>query len=102
MAELAGFRMLDNKSVATGKQVRNVEPRGGHYENNAQRAPRRSSPPRNALYNAAGRRLGNDRNPRTEPNQKQNRAESKDRALALAQKIVTPLLQALALRAVGG
>jgi len=87
-AELASFRMLDNKLCGDWEgRSKCPDKEAEIYEKYASEHPQSSAAPE-ALYNAAWRRSAMIEIYKTEPNQKKS-AESKDRALALAQKIVT-------------
>jgi outer membrane protein assembly factor BamD (BamD/ComL family) len=91
-ADLAAFRMLDNKVCGEWEGLSKCPDKEADiYENYAKDHPQSSAAPE-ALYNAAWRRSALIEIYRTEPNQKKA-AESKDRALALAQKIVSQYLQ---------
>jgi len=87
-AELASFRLLENKLCGEWEGLSKCpEKEAEIYENYAKDHPQ-SPAAAEALYNAAWRRSALIEIYRTEPNQKKS-AESKDRALALAQKIVS-------------
>jgi Bacterial SH3 domain len=86
-AELATFRMIDNKVCGDWEGMSKCPDKEADiYEKYAIEHPQ-SSAAAEALYNAAWRRSAMIEIYKTEPNQKKS-AESKDRALALAQKIV--------------
>jgi outer membrane protein assembly factor BamD (BamD/ComL family) len=87
-ADLAAFRMIDNKVCGEWEGLSKCPDKEADiYENYAKDHPQSPAAPE-ALYNAAWRRSALIEIYRTEPNQKKS-AESKDRALALAQKIVS-------------
>jgi outer membrane protein assembly factor BamD (BamD/ComL family) len=87
-ADLAAFRMLDNKLCGEWEGVSKCPDKEADlYEKYASEHPQSPAAPE-ALYNAAWRRSALIEIYKTEPNQKKS-AESKDRALALAQKIVS-------------
>jgi hypothetical protein len=87
-AELASFRMIDNKLCGDWEGVSKCpDKEADTYEKYASEHAQSPAAPE-ALYNAAWRRSAMIEIYKTEPNQKKS-AESKDRALALAQKIVT-------------
>jgi outer membrane protein assembly factor BamD (BamD/ComL family) len=87
-ADLAAFRLLDNKLCGEWEGLSKCPDKEAElYENYAQEHPQSPSAPE-ALYNAAWRRSALIEIYKTEPNQKKA-AESKDRAVALAQKIVS-------------
>jgi hypothetical protein len=87
-ADLAAFRLLENKLCGDWEGMTKCPDKEADlYENYAKEHPQSPSAPE-ALYNAAWRRSALIEIYRTEPNQKKS-AESKDRALALAQKLVS-------------
>ena len=87
-AGLAAFRMIDNKLCGEWEGLSKCPDKEADvYENYAKEHPQSPAAPE-ALYDAAWRRSALIEIYRTEPNQKKA-AESKDRALALAQKIVS-------------
>src|SRR5271166_1228340 len=87
-ADLAAFRLIENKLCGEWEgRSKCPDKEADLYENYAKDHPQSSAAPE-ALYNAAWRRSALIELYRTEPNQKKA-AESKDRALALAQKIVS-------------
>jgi outer membrane protein assembly factor BamD (BamD/ComL family) len=87
-AELATFRMIDNKLCGDWEGMSKCPDKEADiYEKYASEHPQSPAAPE-ALYNAAWRRSAMIEIYKTEPNQKKS-AESKDRALALAQKIVS-------------
>jgi outer membrane protein assembly factor BamD (BamD/ComL family) len=87
-AELASFRMIDNKLCGDWEGMSKCPDKEADiYEKYANEHPQSPAAPE-ALYNAAWRRSAMIEIYKTEPNQKKS-AESKDRAVALAQKIVT-------------
>jgi len=91
-ADLAAFRMIDNKLCGEWEGLSKCPDKEADlYENYAKEHPQSPSAPE-ALYNAAWRRSALIEIYKTEPNQKKA-AESKDRGLALAQKIVSQYLQ---------
>src|SRR6204780_2614767 len=91
-ADLAAFRMIDNKVCGEWEGLSKCPDKEAElYESYAKEHPQSSAAPE-ALYNAAWRRSALIEIYRTEPNQKKA-AESKDRALSLAQKIVSQYLQ---------
>ncbi len=86
-ADLAAFRMIENKLCGEWEGLAKCPDKEADlYENYAKEHPQSPAAPE-ALYNAAWRRSVLIEIYKTEPNQKKA-AESKDRALALAQKIV--------------
>jgi len=87
-ADLASFRMIDNKLCGDWEGLSKCPDKEAEtYEKYASEHPQSPAAPE-ALYNAAWRRSAMIEIYKTEPNQKKS-AESKDRALALAQKIVS-------------
>jgi hypothetical protein len=87
-ADLAAFRLLENKLCGDWEGMTKCPDKEADlYENYVKEHPQSPSAPE-ALYNAAWRRSALIEIYRTEPNQKKS-AESKDRALALAQKVVS-------------
>jgi hypothetical protein len=87
-ADLAAFRLIDNKLCGEWEGLSKCPDKEADlYENYAKEHPQ-SPVAAEALYNAAWRRSALIEIYKTEPNQKKA-AESKDRALALAQKIVS-------------
>jgi outer membrane protein assembly factor BamD (BamD/ComL family) len=87
-ADLAAFRMIDNKVCGEWEGLSKCPDKEADlYENYAKEHPQ-SPAAAEALYDAAWRRSALIEIYKTEPNQKKA-AESKDRALALAQKIVS-------------
>jgi outer membrane protein assembly factor BamD (BamD/ComL family) len=87
-ADLATFRMIDNKLCGDWEGLSKCPDKEADiYENYAKDHPQSPAAPE-ALYNAAWRRAALIEMYKTEPNQKKS-AESKDRALMLAQKIVS-------------
>jgi outer membrane protein assembly factor BamD (BamD/ComL family) len=87
-ADLAAFRMIDNKVCGEWEGLSKCPDKEADiYESYDKDHPQSPAAPE-ALYNAAWRRSALIEIYRTEPNQKKS-AESKDRALALAQKIVS-------------
>jgi outer membrane protein assembly factor BamD (BamD/ComL family) len=87
-ADLAAFRSIDNKVCGEWEGLSKCPDKEADiYESYAKDHPQSPAAPE-ALYNAAWRRSALIEIYRTEPNQKKS-AESKDRALALAQKIVS-------------
>lgn len=91
-AELASFRLIENKLCGDWEGVSKCPDKEADlYEKYANEHPQSPSAPE-ALYNAAWRRAALIEIYRTEPNQKKS-AESKDRALGLAQKIVSQYAQ---------
>lgn len=86
-ADLAAFRMIDNKVCGEWEGLSKCPDKEADiYENYAKDHPQSPAAPE-ALYDAAWRRSALIEIYRTEPNQKKA-AESKERAVALAQKIV--------------
>jgi outer membrane protein assembly factor BamD (BamD/ComL family) len=86
-ADLAGFRLIENKLCGDWEGLTKCPDKEADlYENYAREHPQSPAAPE-ALYNAAWRRAALIEIYKTEPNQKKA-AESKDRALALAQKVV--------------
>jgi hypothetical protein len=87
-ADLAAFRLLENKLCGEWEGLSKCPDKEADlYENYAKEHPQSPASPE-ALYNAAWRRSALIEIYKTEPNQKKS-AESKDRALALAQKVVS-------------
>jgi hypothetical protein len=87
-ADLAAFRLIENKLCGDWEGMTKCPDKEADlYENYAKEHPQSPSAPE-ALYNAAWRRSALIEIYRTEPNQKKS-AESKDRALAIAQKVVS-------------
>jgi hypothetical protein len=87
-AELASFRMIDNKLCGDWEGMSKCpDKEADTYEKYANEHAQSPAAPE-ALYNAAWRRSAMIEIYKTEPNQRKS-AESKDRALALAQKIVS-------------
>ncbi len=87
-ADLAGFRLLENKLCGDWEGLSKCpDKEADTYENYAKDHPQSPAAPE-ALYNAAWRRSALIEIYRKEPNQKKA-MESKDRALALAQKVVS-------------
>ena len=87
-AELATFRMIDNKLCGDWEGLTKCPDKEADvYEKYANEHAQSPAAPE-ALYNAAWRRSAMIEIYKTEPNQKKS-AESKDRALSLAQKIVS-------------
>jgi outer membrane protein assembly factor BamD (BamD/ComL family) len=87
-ADLAAFRLIENKLCGEWEGVAKCPDKEADlYENYAKEHPQSPAAPE-ALYDAAWRRSALIEIYRTEPNQKKV-AESKDRALALAQKVVS-------------
>jgi outer membrane protein assembly factor BamD (BamD/ComL family) len=87
-ADLASFRLIENKLCGDWEGLSKCPDKEADlYENYAKEHPQSPAAPE-ALYNAASRRSALIEIYRTEPNQKKS-AESKNRALALAQKVVS-------------
>jgi outer membrane protein assembly factor BamD (BamD/ComL family) len=87
-ADLAAFRMIDNRLCGEWEGLSKCPDKEADlYENYAKEHPQSPSAPE-SLYNAAWRRSALIEIFKAEPNQKKS-AESKDRALALAQKLVS-------------
>jgi outer membrane protein assembly factor BamD (BamD/ComL family) len=87
-ADLASFRLIENKLCGDWEGLSKCPDKEADlYENYAKEHPQSPAAPE-ALYNAASRRSALIEIYRTEPNQKKS-AESKNRALALAQKLVS-------------
>ncbi len=87
-AELATFRMIDNKLCGGWEGLTKCPDKEADvYEKYASEHAQSPAAPE-ALYNAAWRRSAMIEIYKTEPNQKKS-AESKDRALSLARKIVS-------------
>jgi outer membrane protein assembly factor BamD (BamD/ComL family) len=87
-ADLAAFRLIDNKLCGDWEGLSKCPDKEADlYENYAKDHPQSPAAPE-ALYNAAWRRSAMIEIYKTEPNQKKA-AESKDRALALAQKVAS-------------
>jgi outer membrane protein assembly factor BamD (BamD/ComL family) len=87
-ADLAGFRLLENKLCGDWEGLSKCPDKEADlYENYAKDHPQSPAAPE-ALYNAASRRAALIEIYKTEPNQKKA-TESKDRALALAQKLIS-------------
>jgi outer membrane protein assembly factor BamD (BamD/ComL family) len=98
-ADLAAFRMIENKLCGEWEGLSKCPDKEAElYESYAKEHPQSASAPE-ALYDAAWRRSALIEIYRTEPNQKKA-AESKDHAIALAQRIMSQYPQsAWALRA---
>jgi outer membrane protein assembly factor BamD (BamD/ComL family) len=91
-ADLAAYRLIDNKLCGEWEGLAKCPDKEADlYENYAKEHPA-SPAAAEALYNAAWRRSALIEIYKAEPNQKKS-AESKDRALALAQKIVSQYAQ---------
>jgi outer membrane protein assembly factor BamD (BamD/ComL family) len=91
-ADLAAFRLLENKLCGEWEGMSKCPDKEADlYENYAKDHPQSPSAAE-ALYNAAWRRSALIAIYQTEPNQKKA-AESKDRAISLAQKILSQYLQ---------
>jgi outer membrane protein assembly factor BamD (BamD/ComL family) len=87
-ADLAAFRLIENKLCGEWEGLAKCPDKEAElYENYVRDHPQSPAAPE-ALYDAAWRRSALIEIYRTEPNQKKA-AESKDRALALAQKVVS-------------
>jgi len=87
-ADLAAFRLLENKLCGDWEGLSKCPDKEADlYENYAKEHPQ-SPAAGEALYDAAWRRSALIEIYKTEPNQKKS-AESKDRALSLAQKVVS-------------
>jgi outer membrane protein assembly factor BamD (BamD/ComL family) len=87
-ADLAAFRMIDNKVCGEWEGLSKCPDKEADiYENYAKDHPQSPAAPE-ALYNAAWRRSALIEIYKNEPNQKKA-AESKDRSLALAQKVIS-------------
>jgi outer membrane protein assembly factor BamD (BamD/ComL family) len=87
-ADLAAFRLLENKLCGDWEGFAKCPDKEAElYENYAKEHPQ-SPAAAEALYNAAWRRAALIEIYKNEPNQKKS-AESKDRAAALAQKIIS-------------
>ena len=87
-ADLASFRLIENKLCGEWEGLSKCPDKEADlYENYAKEHPQSPAAPE-ALYNAAWRRAALIEIYKTEPNQKKA-AESKDRALALAQRVVS-------------
>jgi outer membrane protein assembly factor BamD (BamD/ComL family) len=87
-ADLAAFRLIENKLCGEWEGLAKCPDKEAElYENYVRDHPQSPAAPE-ALYNAAWRRSALIEIYRTEPNQKKA-TESKDRALALAQKVVS-------------
>jgi outer membrane protein assembly factor BamD (BamD/ComL family) len=87
-ADLASFHLIENKLCGEWEGLSKCPDKEADlYENYAKEHPQ-SPAAAEALYNAAWRRSALIEIYKTEPNQKKA-AESKDRALALAQKLVS-------------
>jgi hypothetical protein len=87
-ADLASFRLIENKLCGEWEGIAKCPDKEADlYENYAKEHPQSPAAPE-ALYNAAWRRAALIEIYKTEPNQKKA-AESKDRALALAQKVIS-------------
>src|ERR1022692_3972415 len=87
-ADLAAFRMIDNKVCGEWEGLSKCPDKEADiYENYAKDHPQSPAAPE-ALYNAAWRRSALIEIYKNEPNQKKA-AESKDRSLALTQKVMS-------------
>ncbi|SRR5579871_31650 len=87
-ADLAAFRMIDNKLCGEWEGLAKCPDKEADLYENYAKDHAQSPAAAEALYNAAWRRAALIEIYRTEPNQKKS-AESKDRALGLAQRIVS-------------
>jgi Bacterial SH3 domain len=87
-ADLAGFRLLENKLCGEWEGLSKCPDKEAELYENYAKEHAQSPAAAEALYNAAWRRSALIEIYRTEPNQKKA-AESKDRALALAQKVIS-------------
>ena len=91
-ADLASYRLIDNKLCGEWEGLAKCPDKEADlYENYAKEHPQ-SPAAAEALYNAAWRRSALIEIYKAEPNQKKS-AESKDRAIALAQKILSQYAQ---------
>ncbi len=91
-SDLASFRLIENKLCGEWEGLAKCPDKEADlYENYAKEHPQ-SPAAAEALYDAAWRRAALIEIYKTEPNQKKS-AESKDRAIALAQKIISQYLQ---------
>jgi outer membrane protein assembly factor BamD (BamD/ComL family) len=87
-ADMASFRLIENKLCGEWEGIAKCPDKEADlYENYAKEHPQSPAAPE-ALYNAAWRRSALIEIYKTEPNQKKA-AESKDRALALAQRVIS-------------
>src|ERR1700693_367152 len=87
-ADLGSFRLIENKLCGEWEGIAKCPDKEADlYENYAKEHPQSPAAPE-ALYNAAWRRSALIEIYKTEPNQKKA-AESKDRALALAQRVIS-------------
>jgi outer membrane protein assembly factor BamD (BamD/ComL family) len=87
-ADLAAFRLLENKLCGEWEGIAKCPDKEAElYENYAKEHPQSPAAPE-ALYDAASRCAALIEIYKTEPNQKKA-AESKERALALAQKVIS-------------
>ena len=87
-AELAAFRLIENKLCGEWEGLAKCPDKEAElYENYAKEHPQ-SPAAAEALYDAAWRRSALIEIYKTEPNLKKS-AESKDRAIALAQKVIS-------------
>ena len=87
-ADLAAFRLLENKLCGEWEGIAKCPDKEAElFENYAKEHPQSPAAPE-ALYDAASRRAALIEIYKTEPNQKKA-AESKERALALAQKVIS-------------
>jgi outer membrane protein assembly factor BamD (BamD/ComL family) len=87
-ADMAAFRLIENKLCGEWEGLAKCPDKEADlYENYVKEHPQSPAAPE-ALYDAAWRRSVLIEMYRTEPNQKKS-AESKDRALALAQKLIS-------------
>ncbi|MGC2794202.1 MAG: hypothetical protein WA899_19440, partial [Candidatus Sulfotelmatobacter sp.] len=87
-ADLAAFRLIENKLCGEWEGLAKCPDKEADlYENYAKEHPESPAAPE-ALYDAAWRRSALIEIYKTEPNQKKS-AESKDRAIALAQKVIS-------------
>jgi outer membrane protein assembly factor BamD (BamD/ComL family) len=91
-ADMASFRLIENKLCGEWEGLAKCPDKEADlYENYAKEHPQ-SPATAEALYNAAWRRAALIEIYKTEPNQKKS-AESKDHAIALAQKVISQYLQ---------
>jgi hypothetical protein len=91
-SDLASFRLIENKLCGEWEGLAKCPDKEADFYENYAKEHSQSPTAAEALYNAAWRRAALIEIYKTEPNQKKS-AESKDRAVALAQKIISQYLQ---------
>ncbi|MGB2605539.1 MAG: hypothetical protein WBC78_18205 [Candidatus Sulfotelmatobacter sp.] len=91
-SDLASFRLIENKLCGEWEGLAKCPDKEADLYENYAKEHSQSPAAAEALYDAAWRRAALIEIYKTEPNQKKS-AESKDRAMALAQKIISQYLQ---------